>query len=121
MKITAIARRSGRWWAVEVPEVEGVYTQARRLDQVADMAAEAAALMLDIDESDIEVTVTPHTSKDSIIAQAREAREAADRAADEASRVMRAAARELVSDGMTVRDVGRVMGISHQRVSQLVS
>lgn len=121
MKITAVARRSGSWWAVEVPEVEGVFTQARRLDQVADMAADAVAVMLDADPGTIKVTVEPHTGKDSLIAQAREARETADRAADEASKVMRHAARELVADGLTVRDVGRVMGISHQRVSQLVS
>lgn len=121
MKVTAIAQRSGRWWAVHVPEVDGAFTQARRLDQVADMTAEAVALLLDVDESTIEVAVEPHTGKDELIAQVRQAREEADRAADQASHVMRSTARELIADGLTVRDVGRVMGISHQRVSQLVS
>ena len=43
MEVTAVCRRSGNWWAVEIPEVEGAFTQARRLDQVADMAADGAA------------------------------------------------------------------------------
>ena len=121
MNITAVAQRFGGWWAVHIPEVDGAFTQTRRLDQVADMAAEAVAMILGLDPSTIDVTVEPHTGKDSLIAQAREARDAADRAADEASRVMRQTAREPVADGLTVRDVGRVMGVSHQRVSQLVS
>ncbi len=37
----AHAARSGRWWAVEVPDVPGVFTQTRRLDQVAPAAREA--------------------------------------------------------------------------------
>ena len=32
MKVTAEATRSGGWWAVEVPEVDGAFTQACRLD-----------------------------------------------------------------------------------------
>lgn len=121
MKVTAVAQRSGNWWAVHVPEVDGAFTQARRLDQIPHMAADAVALILGVDASTIDVTVEPHTGKDSLIAQAREAREAVDRAVDEASRVMRHTARELIADGLTVRDVGRVMGVSHQRVSQLVA
>lgn len=121
MKVTAIAQRSGNWWAVHVPEVPGAFTQARRLDQVADMAAEAVTLLLEVDEATIEVTVEPHTDKDSLIAQAREAREVADRAADEASTMMRQAARELLADGLTVRDAGRLLQVSPQRISQLVA
>jgi predicted RNase H-like HicB family nuclease len=46
---TAVCRRSGSWWAIGVRELKGVHTQARRLDQVAAMAREAIALMLDVD------------------------------------------------------------------------
>src|SRR5690242_11280287 len=30
---TVLARRSGGWWAISVPELKGVHSQARRLDQ----------------------------------------------------------------------------------------
>lgn len=121
MKITAVAQRSGNWWAVEIPEVPGAFTQARRLDQIAEMAASSAGLMLDQDPESFEVVVEAHTDQDSMIAHAREAREAADRAADEASQKMREAARALLAEEYTVRDAGRLLGVSPQRVSQLTS
>ncbi len=34
MKYTVRVRRSGAWWAIDVPELPGVYSQARRLDRV---------------------------------------------------------------------------------------
>lgn len=52
---TAVCRRSGRWWAISVPELKGVHTQARRLDQAEAMAGEAVALMLDADPAAIGV------------------------------------------------------------------
>ena len=45
---TARCERSGRWWAVHVPEINGVRTQARRLDQVEAMARDAIAGALDV-------------------------------------------------------------------------
>ena len=41
---TAVCTRSGGWWAVEVPEIPGLFTQARRLDQVEDMVRDAATV-----------------------------------------------------------------------------
>ncbi|QDP98027.1 hypothetical protein FOE78_20890 [Microlunatus elymi] len=119
MKITAVAQRSSAWWAIRIPEVEGAFTQARRLDLVPGMAAEAVGMLLDIDPASIEVTVEPHTDQDSLIAQAREARRAADEAATEAARTMRQAAQHLLAENYTVRDAGRLLGLSPQRVSQL--
>jgi hypothetical protein len=52
-------RRSGRWWAISVPELKGVHTQARRLDQAEAMAREAIALMLDADPAAIRVAGIP--------------------------------------------------------------
>ena len=39
---TAIAKRSDGWWAVDVPEISGLFTQARRLNQIDDMVRDAA-------------------------------------------------------------------------------
>jgi len=38
---TAVCRRVGDWWAIDVPQIRGVHTQARRLDQVEAMARDA--------------------------------------------------------------------------------
>lgn len=57
MKVTALATRSGHWWAIEVPEVEGVFTQTRRLEQVPAMVADAVPTMLDVPAGSVEVTV----------------------------------------------------------------
>lgn len=46
MKLTAIVTREGDWYAIEVPEIEGLYTQVRRLDQVEKMVTDAALLLL---------------------------------------------------------------------------
>lgn len=122
MKITAKARRSDGWWAVEVPEVPGVFTQARRLDQVPEMAIDAVTLMLGIDADEItDFTLVAETDKDSVIAVAKEAKERADEAAKEASLAMREAASALLEDDLTVRDAGKLLGVSPQRISQLVS
>jgi len=43
MNVTAYARPApGGWWAVEVPDVPGLFTQARELDQIPEMVRDAA-------------------------------------------------------------------------------
>lgn len=59
MRVTALCTRSDGWWAVAVPEVDGVFTQARHLDQVPAMVVDAVALMTDEDPTTIEVDVQP--------------------------------------------------------------
>jgi predicted RNase H-like HicB family nuclease len=116
---TATCRRVGNWWAISVPELKGVHTQARRLDQVAAMTTDAIALMLDVDPVTIEVTVEPELP--GTVARAIEARRAA-RAADEAAEQATATAvRTLIGDGYTVRDAGALLGLSPQRISQIAA
>ena len=43
------AVRSGNWWSITVPELPGVFSQVKRLDQVEAMAREAIAMMLEVD------------------------------------------------------------------------
>ena len=56
-RYTARAERSGSWWAISVPEVTGVYTQARRLDQVPDRARDAIAGVLEVPMRSFDVEV----------------------------------------------------------------
>lgn len=45
--------QSGEWWAIAVPSLRGVFSQARHLDEVPAAAREAIALMLDINPADV--------------------------------------------------------------------
>lgn len=119
---TARCARSGGWWAISVPEVRGVHTQARRLEQAEAMVREAIALVLDVAEDSFDVALAPELPPEleqAIAAMGRSKQEAAaaQKAAAEAAA---ATARALVGAGLTVRDAGRVLGISYQRVAQLV-
>nr|DAW01356.1 MAG TPA: antitoxin [Caudoviricetes sp.] len=118
--ITATATRSGRWWAVEFTNSAGQrFTQARRLDQIPETVADICAM----DDVKVDhVDVTPVTQRDAQVAveQYREATKAAAEAAERASQASRHAARLLHDAGLSMRDVGAVMGLSHQRASQLI-
>lgn len=120
MKVTARATRAGAWWAIEIPEVPGAFTQARRLGQVPDMVRDAVSLLCDVPASSIEVELSPVTDYDGEVAEALEAKRLAEAAQERASAAMRAAAWSLVHEGhLTVRDAGQVLGLTPQRVSQL--
>ena len=55
----AVATRSGGWWALEVPDHPGVFTQARRLDQAQRMVADALSVWLDTTVAAEQVDVEP--------------------------------------------------------------
>lgn len=63
MKLSARAQRSGAWWAVEVPEIEGLYTQVKRLEQVEATVKDAAALLTGRPKTDFVVEVIPEGDK----------------------------------------------------------
>ncbi|RIW40959.1 type II toxin-antitoxin system HicB family antitoxin [Micromonospora endophytica] len=100
-----------------MPEIKGVFSQARRLDQVEEMAREAIALMLDVDPHSFDIEVQPDLPQE--VARARKARSALRKAEESAEEATVTAARALLAEGYTVRDVGALLGISPQRVSQL--
>jgi predicted RNase H-like HicB family nuclease len=122
MTYTARVRRSGAWWAIDVPELPGVYSQVRRLDRVESMARDAIALFLDVDPATLEIRVEtnlPSELRRDVDAVGR-LRADADRLQAESSGALRHLTHELVGSGLTVRDAAVILGISHQRVSQLV-
>lgn len=119
----ARAVRSGNWWAITVPELKGVHSQARRLDQAENMAREAIALFLDAEPDAIDVSVEP-ILPDKLQAEVTEVRATRGQAEDlqrTAAEVTARAARHLVDQAnLTVREAGQILGISHQRVAQLL-
>ncbi|WP_172191190.1 helix-turn-helix domain-containing protein [Actinomyces faecalis] len=121
--INATVTQDGRWWVADFTVDGHEYgTQARRLGDVAAQVADAAALMTDRDPSDYTVTITAADPRWAALIDDYQ-RAAADlaRAQDAARDASRAAVTALRAQGLTGRDVAALMGISPQRVSQLVA
>lgn len=57
VNVTARVTQSEGWWAIEVPEVSGAFSQARTLGEVPFMAADAVATLLEVPVESIKVTV----------------------------------------------------------------
>lgn len=124
MDVTAVCVRSGDWWAVTVPEVDGGFTQARRLEQVPEMVADLVHLATDTPAEEVRVTVQPHLEDEAMLSLWEEAaltQEAARQRQEEAARQARKAVTELRAQGLSVRDVAVLLHVSPQRVSQLAS
>ena len=124
MTYRVVAERSGKWWAAHVPDLPGVHTQARRLEQVESEAREAIALMLDVEPKTIAVLVEPKLPDAvlALIAAVAVAHLAAESAQVKEREAAREAAKALVVDlGLPQRDAGKILGVTHQRVQQILS
>lgn len=115
-------RGRGDWWVLEAPEV-GAVSQVKRLDEAAEEMREAVAYLAGLPIAEVHIDVTPILPQEYVVhAQAaEEARILADEAKSKAAAESRSAARVLREHGLTLRDVGAIMGVSHQRAAQLVS
>lgn len=115
--------RAGGWWAISVPEADGLWTQAKRLDQVEDMAREAIGAVLHLDDSEVEVHVEvdfDDPALDEAVATVRHLRAEAERLQHEVSEQMADAIQLLRDEAhLPMRDVARLLGVSHQRVGQI--
>jgi len=118
-----IATRTGDWWVLEAPEVPGASSRARRLDQAEGAAREAIALLLDVPAESVGVAVEPELEGPSgeLLHVARLARERAELAQEEARATTIAAVQTFAGQGMTVRDIGRLIGVSHQQAAKLLA
>jgi len=118
----ATARRDGRWWLVEVPELDTV-GQARNTAEVEDVAREVIGLFLDVEPDTFDVNVSIEIPENARAAwEESKKREAAARTESEAAAALaRRAIATLREDGLTFRDAGAVLGLSPQRVQQLAA
>jgi hypothetical protein len=118
----ADVRRSDKYWTVYVREVDR-WTQARHLRELQAMTEDLIELMTGAKagtfgvDYDIEL---PQSVRDHLARADRLRNESAQAQAAAAAEV-RAAARELHEGGLPLRDVGQLLGISHQRAHQLVA
>lgn len=113
-------RREGNWWIVAV---EGVgVTQVRRLEDVDDMARDLVVSMEDVDPDtiDLDVEVRVNDEVDQLRAEIERLAQEADRLARRAREGKAALMRRLHEAKLSVRDVGKLTGVSYQRVSQII-
>lgn len=118
----ATARREGRWWIITVPELDAV-TQARNVPEIDEMVTGLVASLLDVDEGDVRVTVRIEIPE-SVAEAWREAQQLqakADEEVRQAAALRRQVVKALLTDEkLTPGDAGAVLGVSRQRVQQLV-
>jgi hypothetical protein len=114
--------RDGRFWLIRVPELDRS-TQALRYKDVPAMTSELIEIMAGIGSDDYELHLTVHlpSAVADHVTRAEVLREEARRKNSEAAAESRAAVRELLAQGISQREAGEVLGLSFQRVNQLVN
>lgn len=118
-----LEREADGRWTVELLEEPRVHTWGNTVIQALSRVREAAAMWFDTDEASIELIPAPVLPKTAlrIIEQAGQARDQARTADRVAIEKTTKAAVELARRGISLRDAAAILGISHQRVHQLLT
>lgn len=115
--------REGRWWMVAIPAIDGL-TQVRRLSEVEAMARSYIAVTLDVAPSSVEVgrtsIVVDNLDVTAVAGDVAFLREVAAEKEAAAGQLIRSIALSLASSGVPLRDIGTILGVSHQRVAQVL-
>ncbi len=107
-------------WSVEVAGLEDVFTYGRTLDEAAANAREAIAVTAELQPDAIELEEHVDIAGADVEELAK-LRERADELQEEYLRAQRDVAQRLARAGVSRRDSARLLGVSHQRVQQLVA
>jgi len=110
-------------WLVRVPEIRGCHSYGRSLSEARSNIREAIGLFVDASGSVqlIEEQRLPRAVR-SAIQTCHGARQQAATATESAIATTAAAAQYLNEEvGLGTRDIGELLGISHQRVAQLLT
>ena len=110
-------------WVFQCIEHPGAISESKRLDQAEMLMREAIAWVAGVPEDEVEIDLRTKVddSVDALLQRARDHRQHAEDLASQATGEFRKAVQEMASEGMTVRDIGTVIGVSYQRAHQLVN
>ena len=120
MEITAECERKAGAWRVRVPPLDNLLISTKRLDRATEQIKDLVHENQGIDRCEVIVKVEtsmPGIMCDLELAQAK-MREA-NRLQEEASKEIREVVSRLRAEGLSMRDIGVLLGISPQRVAQL--
>lgn len=119
---TVTAKRWDHGWELYIDDGDDGVTQSRSLATAERQARDYIYLMHGLEDSEYDVTVIPELGAD-VSAEVIEARALVsdlEHRQTETAAKSRAVARRLVKDGLTGDDTARVLGVSPQRISQLL-
>lgn len=109
------------WWVARIPKVRGCHTQGRSIAQARTRIREALAACLGNDttarKADFAEEIRLPRALSSNVAKVAQLAKAFESLQRERTK----AARRLAAQGISVRDAGEILRLSHQRVQQLVS
>ena len=113
----------GHRWVAEL-EGGGV-TQAKNLDRLRANCVEVVALMLDrdviVDDIDFDIVVDVPGIERDVSELIRDLRDELEALAEQLSDTTAATVKALASQGFPMRDISEVVGLSHQRVGQILA
>lgn len=116
--------RDEGWWIMHarIPRTI-IYSQAKRVDDVEPMIRDAIAGVLDVDPESFAIELTFDLDSDVLhqVARAREVSLEAAEIQERASRESRAAVQALRKEGLTLKEAGFFLGVTPQRVAQLLN
>ena len=122
MEIKAVCERAADGWAIDIPELDNLHTNVKRLDKAVENIKLLAKERFGVDICDIVVKIEakmPHLVSD--LEQAQSKMREANRLQEEASAAIREVVGQMRDEGLTMRDIGVLLGVSPQRVAQLAS
>jgi hypothetical protein len=115
--------RDGKWWMADISALD-ILTQARRIANIELSAREAIAVTLNVDPLDFEVEVRMRPIADidveTLRAEIHRVHDAASILEREATVRSQELTQRLAHAGVPLRDIGTIIGFSHQRAHQLL-
>jgi len=121
MQISVQCERQGENWLVSAPELNNFTTIARRLDKAKDLVESRAREIYGNQICDVVVKV--NADMPGIICDIEAAQQKmleASRLQEEASSEIRDVVQRMRRQGLTMRDIAVLLGVTPQRVAQLV-
>lgn len=110
----------GSGWMIDIPDLDRV-TYAAHLRDVEATALDLIAIMTGSTPSPSDLTIAWPDEIASALTTINSAKQQAELAQQHAMDTVADAVLQLKSSGQSYRDIGAVLGISHQRVAQLLS
>lgn len=121
MEIEVVCERTAEGWTVDVAALDNLRTTSKRLDKVREQVLELAKAQ-QVGDSNCEIVINIVARMPGIICDIESAqlkmREAA-KLQEEASNEIRDVVGRMREEGLTMRDIAVLLGVTPQRVAQL--